>query len=40
MQKSLATYTLILAAFLTVAIFASSTSKDDTASSAQKLSEK
>lgn len=38
MQKSLATYTLILAAFLTIAVFASSTNKEDTSTSAQKLS--
>jgi len=29
MQKSLVTYTLILAAFLTIAVFASSTQEED-----------
>jgi membrane-bound lytic murein transglycosylase D len=38
MQKSIVTYTLILAAFLTIAVFASSTSKGGTSASAQKLS--
>ena len=38
MQKSIVTYTLILAASLTIAVFASSTSKGGTSASAQKLS--
>lgn len=38
MQKSLATYTLVLAAFLTIAVFASSTQNDSEKSSSQSFS--
>ena len=38
MQKSLATYTLILAAFLTIAVFASSTKSDASESSSKSSS--